>query len=233
MSLLTLGGFMSRRLIVTLALGGLAALTLASGQLSFGGKASANPDPALLSPDDVANIERIERYLNRLDTIQARFVQVSSNGDYAEGQVFVSRPDNLRFDYDPPSTVLLISDGVTLLFYDRELKQASFIPLWETPLWFLVREDIRLTEGLEVLAIEEALGTLSVTLQDPENRELGTVTLIFSNDPLTLRKWEVLDSRGVVTQVSLINPQYGQPIDQDLFDYGDLPINKGQRRDER
>ncbi len=233
MSFLTLGGFLSRRLIVTLALGGLASLTLASGQLSFGGKASANPDPALLSPDDVANIERIERYLNRLDTIQARFVQVSSNGDYAEGQVFVSRPDNLRFDYDPPSTVLLISDGVTLLFYDRELKQASFIPLWETPLWFLVREDIRLTEGIEVLAIEEALGTLSVTLQDPENRELGSVTLIFSNDPLTLRKWEVLDSRGVVTQVSLINPQYGQPIDKDLFDYGGLQLNKGQRRDGR
>ena len=194
----------------------------------WGATSDAVPPP--LSPDDVSTLTRVEEYLNRLDTLQARFVQVSSNGAYAEGEVFIDRPGQLRFDYDPPHTALLISNGLTLLYYDRELKQASFIPLWETPLWFLVREKIKLDGDLMVTDIKEGLGTLSVTLQDRDRSESGVVTLIFSNSPLSLRKWEIVDAQGILTQVTLINPLYGGSIDPDLFDYGELDINKGQRK---
>ncbi len=184
-----------------------------------------------LSPDDVANATRVEYYLNTFDSLRSRFVQISSNGGFAEGEVFVLRPGNFRFDYDPPATALLIANGLTLLYYDKELKQASFIPLWETPLWFFTAEQIVFNDGLEVLAIEEGLGTLTVVLRQTESPEAGTVTLIFSDKPLTLRKWEVLDSQGVTTQVSLINPHYGVEIDEDIFEYDDLELNRGQRQD--
>ena len=183
-----------------------------------------------LSPDDVANVVRVERYLNTIDTIYARFVQISSDGNYAEGEFFVSRPGNLRFDYDPPSTALLIATGSTLLYYDKELKQASFIPLWETPLWFFVDDQVRLDGDLEVTSVEEGLGTISVAIREKEEREAGQVTLVFSDSPLALKKWEVLDRQGIVTQVSLINPQYGVAIDEEVFDYHELEINRGQRR---
>lgn len=184
-----------------------------------------------LSPDDVANVTRVEHYLNTLDSLRSRFVQISSNGGFAEGEVFVLRPGNLRFDYDPPSTALLIANGLTLLYYDKELKQASFIPIWETPLWFFTGEQIVLKDGLEVLAVEEGLGTLTVVLRQEETPEAGTVTLVFSDKPLTLRKWEVLDPQGVTTQVSLINPHYGVEIDEEIFEYDDLEFNRGQRQD--
>jgi len=192
--------------------------------------AASEAEPPPLSPDDISTLTRVEAYLNRLDTLQARFVQVSSNGAYAEGEVFVDRPGQLRFDYDPPHTALLISNGLTLLYYDRELKQASFIPLWETPLWFLVRENVKLDGDLMVTDIQEGLGTLSVTLQDRDQPDSGVVTLIFSDTPLSLRKWEIVDAQGILTQVSLINPLYGGSIDSNLFDYSDLDINKGQRK---
>ena len=199
--------------------------------LPFTASAAENSEMvAALSPDDVANVVRVEQYLNRIDTIQARFVQISSNGGFAEGEVFVHRPGNLRFDYDPPATALLIANGTTLLYYDKELRQASFIPLWETPLWFLVREKVTLQDGLEVIAVEEDLGTISVTLRETEAPENGEVTLIFSDSPIALKKWEILDGQGILTQVSLINPQYGVDIDKAVFDYSDLEINKGQRR---
>ena len=200
-----------------------------AGPLPAQGAENETAEPSL-SPDDVANVIRVERYLNTLDTIQARFVQISSDGNYAEGEVQVSRPDNLRFDYDPPATALLIATGSTLLFYDKELKQASFIPLWETPLWFFLGDDIRLDDDLEVVAVEEGLGTIAVTLRQKDEREAGQVKLIFSDSPLALKKWEVLDPQGVVTQVSLINPQYGVAIDDEVFEYNDLEINRGQRR---
>ena len=207
-----------------------AAWPLASGGTAGAAETSA---VAALSPDDVASITRIELYLNQLQTMQSRFVQISSNGSYAEGEVVVSRPGSLRFDYDPPHTALLIASGLTLLYYDKELKQASFLPLWETPLWWLVREEVDLTDGLQVMGVEEGLGTLSITLRDGDNPETGEVKLVFSDAPLTLRRWEIIDPQGVLTQISLVDPRFGIEIDEELFEYDDLEINRGQREDRR
>ena len=207
-----------------------AAWSLASGRTAG---AAEGDEVAALSPDDVASITRIELYLNQLQTMQSRFVQISSNGSYAEGEVVVSRPGNLRFDYDPPHTALLIASGLTLLYYDKELKQASFLPLWETPLWWLVREEVDLTDGLQVMGVEEGLGTLSVILRDGENPETGEVKLVFSDAPLTLRRWEIVDPQGVLTQVSLVDPRFGIQVDEELFEYDDLEINRGQRENRR
>ena len=186
---------------------------------------------AALSPDDIANVTRAEDYLNALDSFQARFVQLSSNGAYAEGKVYVERPGNMRFEYDPPHPALLIANGSTLLYYDRELKEATFLPLWETPLWFLIREEVEIGDDLKVTKVEEALSVLRITLEDQDNPDRGEVTLVFADNPMVLKKWEIKDPQGITTQVSLIEPQYGVAIDDDVFDYGDLEIaNKPQRK---
>jgi outer membrane lipoprotein-sorting protein len=188
---------------------------------------------AALSPDDVAAVNRIERYLNDIKTMQGRFVQVSSNGTYAEGDVYLDRPGRLRFEYDPPTPVLIIANGLSLLYYDKELKEATFLPLWETPLWFLIRKEVRFDDNVDIVNIEEALGTLRVTLRDPESSDGGEVTLVFSNEPLALRKWELVDPQGVQTQVSLVNPVYGEAVDPDLFKSGDLEIYRGTGKSDR
>lgn len=188
---------------------------------------------AALSPDEVATLTRIERYLNDIKTMQARFVQVSSNGAYAEGDLYLDRPGHLRFDYDPPTPVLIIANGLSLLYYDEELKEATFLPLWETPLWFLIREEVRLDDNVDVVAIEEALGTLRITLRDPDAPDGGEVTLVFADEPLSLKKWELTDPQGVQTQVSLVNPAFGVEIDEDLFKYGDLEVYRGSNNPDR
>jgi outer membrane lipoprotein-sorting protein len=181
-------------------------------------------ETAALSPDDAAAVRRAVRYLNDISTVRARFVQISSNGAYAEGEVIVKRPGKLRFDYDPPHPALLIANGLTLLFYDRELKQASFLPLWETPLWFLIREEVKLSDDVQVSAVEQDRATLRITLENEEAPDAGRVTLVFSDRPLSLRKWELTDAQGVTTQVSLIDPEFGVSVDEAAFDYGDLEI---------
>ena len=189
---------------------------------------------AALSADDKANVERALAYLNNISTLRARFVQVSSNGAYAEGEVLVARPGRLRFDYDPPVPALLIANGISLLFYDRELKQASYLPLWETPLWFLIREEVKLSDDMRIESVVQERGTLRVALRDAGNPDIGEVTLVFEDRPLALRKWQVIDAQGVRTEVSLIDPRFGVEIDSAAFDHGDLDIeNPGQRQQDR
>lgn len=211
------------------------ALGLCAGLLGVTAPVDANDrlQIAALSPDEVAAVTRVERYLNDIRTMQARFVQVSSNGAYAEGEVFLERPGHLRFDYDPPTPVLMIANGLTLLYYDKELKEATFLPLWETPLWFLIREEVRLDENVEIVAIEEALGALRITLRDADTPDSGAVTLVFSDEPLALKKWELTDPQGIQTQVSLVNPVFGGAIDSDLFKYGDLEVHNKRNNTDR
>lgn len=194
-----------------------------------GPRTLSNGEPALqsaaLSPDDSAAVARVERYLNSLKSVHARFIQVSTNGSFAEGEVHIKRPGKMRFQYDDPHPALLIANGLTLLYYDRELKQATFLPLWETPLWFLIREKVELTDDIEIVDVVQDAGVLSMVLKDSSNGDVGRITLTFSDKPLRLHKWEVLDAQGISTQVSLFNAQYDVPIETSVFEYDDLEID--------
>lgn len=198
------------------------ALGLGLLALPFAG--ALGPALAALGPEDAEAVRRAERYLNDIKAMRARFVQISSNGAYAEGEVLIKRPGRMRFEYDPPHPVLLIADGTNLLYYDKDLKQASFIPLWETPLWFLIRKKVRLSGDVEVSGVTLDAGALRMTVQERGAGDAGTVTLVFSDQPFALRKWEVTDAQGITTQVALVNPDFSARLDNDAFDYGELDV---------
>ena len=93
-------------------------------RLSIGGLAlAAAPAWAALTPEEAEAVSKVQRYLNGISTLQSRFVQISSNGAYAEGEVFIRRPGRMRFEYDPPHPVLLIADGTNLLYYERSSRR--------------------------------------------------------------------------------------------------------------
>ena len=102
---------------------------------------------ASLSQADRANIARIEAYLNRIRTLEARFLQVSSDGEYSEGDLYFSKPGKMRLEYDDPKPVVIVSDGVNLAYFDKELEQVSYFDLESTQASILLRETISFTTG--------------------------------------------------------------------------------------
>ena len=189
--------------------------------------------PIGLSPDQVATITRLEKYLNELSTVHSRFVQISSQGSFAEGELFLQRPGRVRFQYDDPHPVLLIADGHSFLYYDRELKNATFIPLEDSPLWFLIRERVSLTDKIDIVGLLEQDATISVTVRSHTAQDRGEVTLVFSDQPVELRKWVMTDVEGRSIQVALVQPEFQVPIDREVFEYDDLDVyglSRGPRR---
>lgn len=179
----------------------------------------ARPAAALeLDSAAKADIARIEDYLNRLDTLQARFLQFSSNGDYAGGQIFIWRPGRMRIEYDPPVPVLIVVDGTWLIYHDRKLEQVSHVLLSSTLAGILVADDISLlSEELEVTGFENSANVLRVTLVKAEDPLEGSLTLVFSDNPLVLKKWHITDAQGITTTVSLLDTQFGLPLNPELF----------------
>jgi len=60
---------------------------------------------------------------------------------------------------------------------------------------------------------------LRVELEQTDQPDAGRVMLIFTDNPLQLRKWRIVDAQGDLTDTTLINPRYGVPLADSLFVY--------------
>ncbi len=179
---------------------------------------AAPPRAAMLSAAARADVGRIEAYLNRIRTLKARFLQVSSTGDLSEGALFISRPGKLRIEYDPPVPILIVAAGGVLTYFDKELDQVSEINIESTPAGILVQEAISFFSGdFTLTRFKRQADVARVTLVRTEDPLEGSLTLIFSDRPLTLRKWIVTDAQGVKTTVSLLKTRFGLPLNPELF----------------
>ena len=118
--------------------------------------ALAQPRAAALSPQDRADVARIEAYLNTLRSLRARFLQVAPDGGTSQGQAWLVRPGRMRFQYDPPSPFLLVGGNGLLVFNDSQLKQTSNIPLGSTPLGLLLQDNLRLSGEITIVSFVEA-----------------------------------------------------------------------------
>ena len=179
--------------------------------------------PKILNVQDKEDLKRLEIYLERIKTLRGGFLQVSSDGSVATGRVFLSRPGRMRFEYDPPETILLISDGLFFMFIDKFSEQVTHVFLKSTPINFLVRENVELGGDVTVTKIERTPAVLRVTIQNTEEPENGSITLVFSDKPLTLRKWIVIDPQNIETSVTLTGVQTGIELNPELFVFRKKP----------
>ena len=178
---------------------------------------------AKLSAENQQDLKRIETFLNGMETARAGFLQVSSNGAVATGELLLSRPGKMRFEYDPPATIMIIANGTFLIFIDKELKNATHLWLSTSLIGFLVEEDIKLNGDVTVTKFEKGSNILRATLARTKDPEQGSITMIFSDQPLALRQWIITDQQGIRTTVTLSNLESGIKIDPKLFIFNRPP----------
>lgn len=194
-----------------------AAKALLFGIVAASGGAPATAGAATLTAEDRADVARIEAYLNKLGSVRADFIQTTSTGAFAEGRLYLRRPGKLRLDYAPPVKLQIVADGFWLIFVDGELEQANHVPLSATPAQVLLAENIRLSGDITVTRIERTRHMIRLYLVRTEEPDAGVLGLVFSDNPLTLRQWLVIDAQGISTRVSLVNPEFNVFIDNKVF----------------
>ncbi len=181
-----------------------------AGMLWAMAPARAEADSELLS--------RVESYLNAIVGMQANFMQVNHDGTISEGTLALQRPGLMRLDYQPPVMVRIVSDGRWITYYDLELGQISQAPLNGTHAELLVRDDLRFGEDFKVVALKNQAATIEITLARDGDTTEGTLTLIFSDNPLELRQWSVIDTQGLTTLVTLFDTRFGVTFDPVIFE---------------
>jgi len=163
-------------------------------------------------------IDRVNAYLTSVQSLVGDFVQVGPDGSRTEGQFYMQKPGRVRFEYDPPSPVELISDGQSLVVRDRKLATQDFYPLSQTPLRFLLADRIDLLRDANLVAVYA--DDLFVSLVIEERHVIGgthRLLLMFGAKDFRLRQWTITDPQGYDTTVALYNLDSSRRPDPSLF----------------
>jgi outer membrane lipoprotein-sorting protein/curved DNA-binding protein CbpA len=165
-----------------------------------------------------ALVDRASNYLSSLQSLTGNFVQIGPDGSRSVGKFYLQKPGRVRFEYGPPSPIEVIADGYYVIVRDRNLATQDLHPLSQTPLRYLLADQIDLARDTKVTAVSQDNAFITVTI---EERQLlvGTsqLALMFSAKDMQLREWTVTDPHGYKTMIAVYNLDASRDPDPGLF----------------
>ena len=167
---------------------------------------------------DDAAVDRVNTYMNSFRTLIADFVQFGADGRKYEGKLYIQRPGKMRFEYRPPATIEVISDGTTVVVRDKRLATQDPYLIGQTPLKFLLKDQIDLRRDVKITRVSATPDLIRITLEDKATLG-GTsrITLHFDPKNNNLKQWVILDPQGYETSVQVANLDTGRRPDPALF----------------
>jgi outer membrane lipoprotein-sorting protein len=193
------------------------AILAAAAALFLLGAAAPSRYPGTYSAEDAAKLDKLSAYLNSVRTLKGNFVQLSPEGDLAQGEFDLARPGKLRFAYNPPSPILIVATGGDIYVKNSRLNTVDRNSLSDTPLDILLNRDVDLRHNPAVTGVEEQPGALVVHARANTTRSQSNITLVFAYPSIELRQWVVKDNQGGTTTVALTGVQTGVVLPDSLF----------------
>jgi outer membrane lipoprotein-sorting protein len=184
-----------------------------AGRASAQPQTGAQPQVGASQKIDEVALARIQKYLNSITTLSAKFIQTTSQGGFSEGTLILDRPGKMKIAYAPPTPFEIYADGTWLIYVDYELKEVNQLPLSATPAAILLSKEISFGDKYAVAVLRERKGTYRLHLKEVGEEGSGTLILMFGKEPLSLRGWAVIDAQQVRTSITLIKPELDAIID--------------------
>jgi outer membrane lipoprotein-sorting protein len=163
-------------------------------------------------------VDRVSNYLSSLQTLIGDFVQIGPDGGRSVGKFYIQKPGRVRFEYLPPSQIDFIADGSSVVVRDRSLGTQDLYPLSQTPLRYLLADQIDLTRDTNLVAVSQDNTFITVIIEERQIL-VGThrLVLMFSAKDTQLRQWIVTDPQGYETTVAVYNLDVSHRPDPNLF----------------
>lgn len=186
---------------------------------------SAAPALAQVQPQNtqLAGAERAEalnranRALNGAARVQGRFTQTAPDGSRATGMLYMQRPGKLRFEYDPPATLLIVSDGSVVSMRDTALRNTERTNLRSTPLNLILRNNVDLARDARIVGVARNADWIIVAARDRSGATDGEITMFFRGPNTELRAWDIVDATGGRTRIVLSDISRPASFSQSLF----------------
>ena len=149
-----------------------------------------------------------------MKTLKSDFTQISMDGSVSYGKIFMERPNKFKIIFNPPQNELIISDGRKIALINKKIKTISLYGMDQIPFSFLLSKTFD-DDNFKMSKIMSKNNILSFKISEPDSKK--KIRLIFENRPFGLKKWEVTDEQGNLTQVSLNNLSINENIEKNTF----------------
>ena len=150
-------------------------------------------------------LNQLENYLNQFNNISSQFIQSSSNGSQETGEILISKPGKLRIEYKKNNKLLIVADGKWLHYFDMDLNEIQSVIIEKSPAWILLKKNINLKNDFNIYKLIKKSGKITLTLVDKNIENIEKIELIFSVNPIELKKWIITDNQEIETTVALLN----------------------------
>jgi outer membrane lipoprotein-sorting protein len=202
-------------------------LLLTCGALSLGAQEAKRIGPTgtigggsdqRLSKKQTELVRKVNSYFNQLTNLKGTFLQTSADNKRQRGKFYISRPGRFRFEFNPPSRVVIISDGTYVAIQDRDLNTDDRWDLGYTPFRALLQKDVDLLRDARVLEAQENDNTIVVAFEDKSGETSSRIRVFLTaGPPLQIKAWIAKDAQGLDTRVDLTEVlSVGEP-DAKLF----------------
>ena len=161
-------------------------------------------------------IFKAEKWLNNITSMTADFIQVSSDGGSVEGKIFIKKNHGFRFEYSPPSPLLIVGRGNWVIVQDLIENTSNNYPLYQTPFSRFLSDNVSLSpKGFQTLSRTKN-GILEIKIVSNEENG-GFLQLDFSSNPFQLRRWIIIDQIGTEIVVTLQNHKFDVDLPASTF----------------
>ena len=185
------------------------------------GELPAEEWPAILTATSAA--------LSAAKTAKGNFIQTNPDGSITTGTFALNRPGRMRFDYDDPTPVLIVSDGTTVAMEDSELETVDRVPIGATPLGLILSTDLNVDEDVDVLSVMQSADRFGVRVEDASGELEGTLTIVFDKVSYELLGWLTTDGNLRTTVVDLTDVETNVRVDPRLFRLDDAEDEEEER----
>jgi outer membrane lipoprotein-sorting protein len=164
-------------------------------------------------------VRKVNAYFNQLTSLEGTFVQIGADNKRQRGKFYIARPGRFRFEFNPPSRVVIISDGKYIAIQDRDLSTDDRWDLSYTPFRALLQDNVDLLRDAHVLEVEEKEDAISIVFEDKSGDSSSRIRLFLAAKPsLQIKGWIAKDAQGFDTRTDLVEMRVpvGQ-LDANLF----------------
>ena len=159
-------------------------------------------------------LKLIKEYLEDIKTLQAKFSQTDYMGEIMTGDLFLKKPGKIRFSYDPPNYLQIVSKQQAILIFDPKNSGTGPLtyPLSYTPLGFLIKNDLSSFIGENDESFE-LNNLIFLKIRNPQYQ----LSIEFNKNPVSIIGWEFTNQIGEMIKIRLKDIRKNNYISDEIF----------------
>ena len=162
-------------------------------------------------------VREVSDFFNSFRTLKGEFTQISPRGRVATGTFVIARPGRMRFEYAPPTPLVIVSDGTWVAIRNNAKAKVDYFPLSKTPLKIVLARHVDLMRDAVVENVRQQDGLVLITLRGRDKSMPGKLLLVYDPARKALQQWTVVDPQGRRTTVTVGQLQRNIRVSDNLF----------------